>query len=65
MINLFLLGALTKRASDIHLVPDRRNLHVYYRIDGVLQESEKLAIDGNTLIMTHWGQDHPMRYERE
>ena len=43
-VNLFLLSALLKRASDIHLVPDRRYMHVKYRIDGVLQESQALPI---------------------
>ena len=52
MINLFLLGALTKRASDIHLVPNRKHLNVYYRIDGVLQQSEKLAIASHPAIVS-------------
>jgi len=43
-VNLFLLSALLKRASDIHLVPDRKFMHVKYRIDGVLQESQALPI---------------------
>jgi type IV pilus assembly protein PilB len=43
-VNLFLLGALLKRASDIHLVPDRKALHVKYRIDGILQESQSLSL---------------------
>ena len=43
-VNLFLLGALLRRASDIHLVPDRKSLRVNYRIDGVLQENEALPI---------------------
>ena len=42
----------------------------YFELDGdavqqVLFENEKLAVDGHTLIMTHWGQDHPIHYERE
>jgi type IV pilus assembly protein PilB len=43
-VNLFLLGALLKRASDIHLVPDRKFLHVKYRVDGMLQESQTLSL---------------------
>jgi hypothetical protein len=31
----------------------------------VLFQDEKLAIDGTTLIVTHWGEEHPMRYEKE
>ena len=42
----------------------------YFELNGdsvqqVLFENEKLSIDGATLTMTHWGQDHPMHYERE
>ena len=42
----------------------------YFELNGdavqqVLFENEKLAIDGKTLVMTHWGADHPMHYERE
>jgi type IV pilus assembly protein PilB len=41
-VNLVIMGALLKRASDIHLVPDKRFLHVKYRVDGVLQEEQAL-----------------------
>jgi hypothetical protein len=42
----------------------------YFEIDGdsitqVFFDSELLSIDGANLIMTHWGADHPLRYERE
>jgi hypothetical protein len=42
----------------------------YFELNGdavqqVLFENERLAIDGKTLLMTHWGQDHPMHYEKE
>ncbi|MBI5630757.1 MAG: Flp pilus assembly complex ATPase component TadA [Elusimicrobia bacterium] len=43
-VNLFLLGALLNRASDIHLIPDRKNLQVKYRVDGVLQQNESLPL---------------------
>jgi hypothetical protein len=43
---------------------------VYFEINGdaitqVLFKDESLAIDGDTLVMKHWGADHPMHYERE
>jgi len=44
-VNLFLLRALQKRASDIHLEPSKKFLHVRYRIDGVLQEQQVLPIN--------------------
>jgi type II secretory ATPase GspE/PulE/Tfp pilus assembly ATPase PilB-like protein len=43
-VNLIILGALAARASDIHLVPDRRSLHVQYRVDGILQENQAIPI---------------------
>jgi len=43
---------------------------IYFEINGdaiqqVLFEDERLAIDKDTLVMTHWGTDHPMRYEKQ
>ena len=43
---------------------------IYFEINGdaiqqVLFTDERLAIDGNTLVMTHWGADRPMRYEKQ
>ncbi|HXB97435.1 MAG TPA: ATPase, T2SS/T4P/T4SS family, partial [bacterium] len=42
-VNLIIIGALLKRASDIHLVPDKTYLRVKYRVDGILQEEQALA----------------------
>lgn len=39
-VNLIILGALLKRASDIHLLPGRDKLKVLYRVDGVLTEDQ-------------------------
>ncbi len=41
-VNLCLLQGLMRRASDIHLVPSRRKVKVFYRIDGRLQEAQEL-----------------------
>ena len=43
---------------------------IYFEINGdaiqqVLFTDERLAIDGNTLVMTHWGEDRPMRYGKQ
>jgi type II secretory ATPase GspE/PulE/Tfp pilus assembly ATPase PilB-like protein len=43
-VNLIIIGALLKRASDIHLVPDKQYLRVKYRVDGVLQEEQALSV---------------------
>jgi type IV pilus assembly protein PilB len=42
-VNLIIIGALLKRASDIHLVPDKTYLRVKYRVDGILQEEQALG----------------------
>jgi type IV pilus assembly protein PilB len=38
LVNVLLLSAIRKGASDIHVEPYERRLRVRYRIDGVLQE---------------------------
>lgn len=38
LVNLILVDAIKKGASDIHIEPYERELRVRYRIDGVLQE---------------------------
>ena len=40
LVNLIILEAFRRRASDIHLEPLERKFRVRYRIDGVLQELE-------------------------
>jgi type IV pilus assembly protein PilB len=37
-----ILLALSERASDIHIEPSEKNIHVRFRIDGVLQERFRL-----------------------
>jgi len=41
-VNLVLVEALNKRASDIHIEPTENSLKVRYRIDGVLHDMLKL-----------------------
>ncbi|MGH7355343.1 MAG: GspE/PulE family protein [Candidatus Rokuibacteriota bacterium] len=38
LVNMILLEAIQRGASDIHLEPGERSFHVRYRIDGVLQD---------------------------
>ena len=38
LVNLILLEAIKKGASDIHVEPYEKNLRIRYRVDGVLQE---------------------------
>jgi type IV pilus assembly protein PilB len=42
MTNVLLQNAIKEGASDIHVEPDRKNVRVRYRIDGVLYEVMKL-----------------------
>jgi hypothetical protein len=49
---------------------DPEDKDFYYEINGealtqVLFKDERLPIDGNALVMTHWGAKHPIRYEKE
>lgn len=49
---------------------DPANRDFYFEINGdaitnVLFQQERLAIDGQALVMTHRGADHPMHYEKE
>ena len=38
LVNMLLLNAIRKRASDVHIEPYERKLRVRYRVDGVLHE---------------------------
>ncbi len=43
-VNLIILGAFLKRASDIHLLPTREKLKVQYRVDGLLLEDQTFPV---------------------
>ncbi len=50
-VNLIIIGALLKRASDIHLVPEKKFLKVKYRVDGMLQDEQSLPVlDGPAVV---------------
>jgi len=49
---------------------DATNKDFYFEINGdaitqVLFKNERLAIDGNGLVMKHWDENRPMHYEKE
>ena len=44
LVNLILLDAIRKNASDIHIEPYERQLRIRYRIDGILYEVMKPPI---------------------
>lgn len=45
MVNLIILQALHRRASDIHFQPDEKDLIIRYRIDGILEDVKSFPID--------------------
>jgi type IV pilus assembly protein PilB len=44
LVNVILLNAIKKRASDIHIEPYEKAFRVRYRIDGVLYEEQPLPL---------------------
>jgi hypothetical protein len=56
------------RAGPFEINPSHKD--VYFEINGdaiqqVLFTDERLEIDEKTLVMTHWGEDRRMRYEKQ
>jgi type IV pilus assembly protein PilB len=51
MVDLILIEALKKRASDIHIEPEEDNLRVRYRIDGNLQDILKLPKKNQNAVL--------------
>jgi type IV pilus assembly protein PilB len=52
VINMMIIEALLKRASDIHLEPLAKDLRVRYRIDGRLIESHRLPKAVQSTVLT-------------
>ena len=44
-VNLLILQALQLRASDIHIIPNPKEVRIKLRIDGILQEMNPLPLD--------------------
>ncbi len=42
LVNTLITQAIVERASDIHIEPQKDHLRIRYRIDGILQERQKL-----------------------
>jgi len=51
IVSLILNEALRRRASDIHIEPQERDLRVRYRIDGVLREAQRLPKKNQNAII--------------
>lgn len=52
VINLMVIEAMRRRASDIHLEPAKESLRVRYRIDGRLVETHRLPKGAQNPILT-------------
>jgi type IV pilus assembly protein PilB len=52
VINLMIMEALLKRASDIHIEPQMKGLRVRYRIDGRLVEGHRLPEAVQNTVLT-------------
>jgi len=44
-VNLLILQALQLRASDIHIIPNPKEVRIKFRIDGILMEMNPLPLD--------------------
>jgi len=42
LVNTIITQAIVERASDIHIEPQKDHLRIRYRVDGILQEKQKL-----------------------
>lgn len=51
IVNLILVEALRKRASDIHVEPEEEYVRVRYRIDGNLQDALKIPKEKQNAVM--------------
>jgi general secretion pathway protein E len=52
LVNTIVGRVIELRASDIHLEPFENGLHVRYRVDGVLQEAELLAVKQGAAVVS-------------
>ncbi len=52
LVDLLLLEALRKRASDIHIEPFEKNVRVRYRIDGNLEEAFEIPKKNQNAVLT-------------
>ncbi len=52
IVNYILQDAIRRNASDVHITPTPKTVHVYYRIDGVLQYGHCLPLNVHKGIVT-------------
>ncbi len=52
LVSLIIGGAVTISSSDIHLEPEKNDLKVRFRVDGVLQDAVALPLSLNHLLMS-------------
>ncbi len=51
IVNLIILEALKKRASDIHIEPEEGNVRVRYRIDGALHDTLRIPKKSQNAVL--------------
>lgn len=51
IVNLILVESLKKRASDIHIEPEEKDVRVRYRIDGNLQDALKIPKKNQNAVL--------------
>lgn len=51
-VDLILQQAVRERASDIHLVPDGKRVHVRYRVDGILEDALSLPKGSHSPLLS-------------
>ncbi|MFA6636043.1 MAG: GspE/PulE family protein [Candidatus Omnitrophota bacterium] len=52
MVSVIINEAIKKRASDIHIEPQEKNLRIRYRVDGELQEAFTLPKKNQNAVLT-------------
>ncbi|MBI4843506.1 MAG: Flp pilus assembly complex ATPase component TadA [Nitrospirae bacterium] len=52
LVDYVLQDAIRRNASDVHITPTQKTMHVYYRIDGVLQYGHCLPLNARQGIIT-------------
>ncbi len=52
LVDQIILNAVHKRASDIHIKPDSRFVHIYFRLDGKLHEQAKIPLSFRSALIS-------------
>ncbi len=51
-IDIILHNAIDNKASDVHFEPERNNINIRFRIDGVLYKTESLPKDSQDMVVS-------------